>query len=237
MRTKSLWIAATLASAMVLSVGCDKRDEVETEVQAPVLTEEAIGEIPGAAAAVEAPPVVEEEEVVVAAIGQPAPAFTLTDEAGQEHDLTKYKGKIVVLEWTHPGCPYVERHYNEKTMVTSAQEAGEEVVWLAVDSTNSESYTDSKKWKEQYGFTHPVLLDPQGKVGKLYEAKTTPHMMVIDAEGTLRYRGAIDDDQKGEKKAAERTNYVLDVVNALKEGKEIATPETNPYGCSVKYAG
>ena len=182
-------------------------------------------------------PAAEEAEVAVAAIGEPAPDFTLKDEAGKEHKLSQYKGKIVVLEWTNFGCPYVERHYKEKTMVTSAEKAGEDVVWLAVDSSTTATDADSKKWKEQYGFTHPVLLDAEGKVGKQYQAKTTPHMMVIDAEGKLRYRGAIDDDKKGEKKAEERTNYVLDVVNTLKKGEAIATPETDPYGCSVKYAG
>jgi peroxiredoxin len=171
-----------------------------------------------------------------AQVGKPAPAFTLKDESGKEHSLAQYKGKIVVLEWTNPGCPFVQRHYTANTMKKTAESYdAQKVVWLAVDSTASNAPDKSATWKKEKGFTFPVLQDPSGKVGKEYAAKTTPHMYVIDAQGVLRYEGAIDDDPRGNKAAGTPTNYVKGAVDALLSGKPVPAATTEAYGCSVKY--
>jgi peroxiredoxin len=170
-----------------------------------------------------------------AEVGKPAPAFTLKDDAGKEHSLAQYKGKVVVLEWTNPECPFVQRHYQADTMQkTQAGFDAKKVVWLTVDSSAHHTPDTAKAFKKDEGVTNPVLLDTAGTVGKAYGAKTTPHMYVIDAEGVLRYAGAIDDDPRGKAQKAP-TNYVKTAVDALLGGKPVPTPTTQPYGCSVKY--
>lgn len=169
-----------------------------------------------------------------AQVGQAAPDFALKDESGKEHKLSDYKGKVVVLEWTCPTCPYVVRHYKEKTMENTFKKLGDKVVWLAVDSSNFVKADESAKWKKTEGFSYPVLQDPSGKVGKTYEAKTTPHMYVIDDKGTLVYSGAIDDNPRGNKEG-EVKNYVEEVVGAILKGEKAPVSSTKPYGCSVKY--
>ncbi|HYI01075.1 thioredoxin family protein [Hyalangium sp.] len=169
-----------------------------------------------------------------AEVGKPAPAFTLKDEAGKEHSLAQYQGKIVVLEWTNPDCPFVQRHYKADTMQNTLKGFdGQKVVWLAVDSTSSNTPDKSASWKKGEGFTYPVLVDAEGKVGKTYGAKTTPHMYVIDEKGVLRYAGAIDDDPRG--KNASAVNHVKTAVDSLLTGKPVPAATTEPYGCSVKY--
>ncbi|QRN96863.1 thioredoxin family protein [Archangium violaceum] len=170
-----------------------------------------------------------------AQVGKPAPAFTLKDEAGKEHSLAQYKGKIVVLEWTNSDCPFVQRHYTANTMQkTLAGFDAKKVVWLAVDSTASHTPDKVAAWKKEKGFTYSVLQDASGTVGKSYGAKTTPHMYVIDEQGVLRYAGAIDDDPRGNKKEG-TTNYVKTAVDALLSGKPVPATSSEPYGCSVKY--
>ncbi|MFY0526734.1 thioredoxin family protein [Archangium gephyra] len=170
-----------------------------------------------------------------AQVGKPAPAFTLKDESGKEHSLSQYKGKVVVLEWTNPGCPFVQRHYTADTMQkTFTGVDAKKVVWLAVDSTASNTPDKSAAWKKTEGFTYPVLQDASGTVGKAYGAKTTPHMYVIDEQGVVRYAGAIDDDPRGNKKEG-TTNHVKTAVDALLSGKPVPAATTEPYGCSVKY--
>ncbi|HXX29446.1 MAG TPA: redoxin domain-containing protein, partial [Myxococcaceae bacterium] len=127
-------------------------------------------------------------------VGQPAPTFALPDESGLQHSLTQYRGKVVVLEWTNPECPFVQRHYTSKTMQKTLAALGKQVVWLAIDSTYSNTPEKSAAWKKEQGFPYPVLQDPSGAVGHAYGAKTTPHMFVIDEQGMVRYAGAIDDD-------------------------------------------
>ena len=175
------------------------------------------------------------ESPKTATVGKPAPDFTLTDATGKEHTLSDYKGKMVVLEWTNPECPYVQRHYKANTMSKTHEAIGEDVVWLAVDSSNFVKPKDSKAWREKHGFDHPVLQNPSGDVGKMYEAKTTPHMYVIDKEGVLRYQGAIDDSPMGKKDSP--TNYVKQAAQAIKNGEDVPNKTTKPYGCSVKYEG
>jgi peroxiredoxin len=170
-----------------------------------------------------------------AQVGQPALPFTLKDEAGKEHSLSQYKGKVVVLEWTNPGCPFVQRHYTAGTMKkTQAGFDAKKVVWLAVDSTSDNTPEKSAAWKKEKDFPYPVLQDASGTVGKSYGAKTTPHMYVIDEQGVLRYAGAIDDDPRGNKKEG-TTNYVKGAVDALLSGKPVPAATTESYGCSVKY--
>ena len=168
-----------------------------------------------------------------AVVGQPAPAFTLQDETGATHTLSDYAGRVVVLEWTNPECPYVVRHYTADTMETLSSELGDGVVWLAVNSSHFNTADDSAAWKGAEGFAYPTLLDTDGSVGRLYGARTTPHMYVIDAAGTLAYAGAIDDNPRGTNDAP--TNYVGAAVTALLAGDSPAVSSTEPYGCSVKY--
>lgn len=173
-------------------------------------------------------------------VGEPAPDFTLVDEAGNSHTLSQYKGKTVVLEWFNIPCPYVNRHYDAGTFDSLLKEHGEanEIVWLAIDSTHDNTPEDSQAWKaktdEKREFSYPILQDPSGEVGRLYQAKTTPHMFVIDSAGILRYMGGIDDDPRGNSEAP--TNYVDAALTAMAAGEDIATTEAQPYGCTVKYA-
>ncbi|MEZ4458505.1 MAG: thioredoxin family protein [bacterium] len=225
---KNLLLVALLAFA---AGACDKPAETATAEEAKPA--EAAAE-PAAAAKADEAPAKEEAPTATAQVGQPAPDFELKDETGKTHKLSDYKGKIVVLEWTNPDCPYVVRHYEKDTMQTTFKALGEDkIVWLAVDSSNFVKPEDSAKWKTAEGFTYPVLQDASGAVGKIYQAKTTPHMFVVDAEGTLRYEGAIDNDPKGKEEKPE--NYVEKAVTSLLEGKELETSQTKPYGCSVKY--
>lgn len=172
-----------------------------------------------------------------AEVGKPAPEFTLKDTEGKEHKLSSYKGKIVVVQWTNHQCPFIVRHEKtDKTMQnTAAKLAKDNVVWLAIDSTPTaeEKLADIKTWRKDNGISFPTLLDASGTVGKLFGAKTTPHMFVIDAKGVLAYAGAIDDDNEGTKK--DDKNYVEEAVSALVKGSAVATPTTKSYGCSIKY--
>ena len=169
-------------------------------------------------------------------VGDKAPDFTLTDQNGQRVALSDFAGKVVVLEWTNPECPFVKRHYKQGTMKRLAAEyAKQDVVWLTINSTHFMSQDDNAAFAKANGLTVPVLLDADGTVGRLYGAKTTPHMFVIDAKGAIEYEGAIDDDPRGTKDSA--TNYVAAALDAVTKGKKPATAETKSYGCSVKYKG
>lgn len=174
-------------------------------------------------------------------IGSLAPDFELNSSGGTMHKLSDFRGKIVVLEWTNPGCPVVQRHYRGGLMPALQKECTDKgVVWLSINSTNPnhQNYQTPGALKQVYGdwkaaFT-ALLMDPDGKAGKALGAKTTPHLFVIDKEGKLAYNGAVDDDPQGSKEA--RTNYVRLAVDSLLKGEPVATSTTKPYGCSVKYA-
>jgi len=169
-----------------------------------------------------------------AAVGKPAPDFTAVDETGAKYELSSYLGRAVVLEWTNPDCPFVARHYSADTMEKLAKTLGaSDVVWLAVNSTHSNTAADTKAWKAEQGFAYPTLQDADGELGHLYGARTTPHLFVIDAQGVLRYAGAVDDDPTGN--AATPTSYVGNAVAALLASGTPDPSETKPYGCSVKY--
>jgi peroxiredoxin len=174
------------------------------------------------------------------AIGDRAPDFKLKCLGGDDHALSDFKGKIVILEWTNPGCPVVQRHYRDGLM-PAAQKAAKDkgVVWLAVNSTNPDhgNYREPAELKKTYADWQAAytaqLMDADGTTGHAYGAKTTPHVIVIDAQGKIAYNGAIDDDTGG--KNAGRINYALAAVDALLAGKPVAVATTQPYGCSVKY--
>jgi peroxiredoxin len=169
-----------------------------------------------------------------ATVGKPAPDFTAVDENGATYELAKLRGHAVVLEWTNPDCPFVERHYSADTMEKLAKTLGaSDVVWLAVNSTYTNTPADTRAWKAEQGFAYPTLQDADGTLGHLYGARTTPHMFVIDADGVLRYTGAIDDDPNG--KATTPLNYVGNAVAALLASGSPDPSETKSYGCSVKY--
>ncbi|MDC0428999.1 redoxin family protein [Phycisphaerales bacterium] len=177
-----------------------------------------------------------------AKIGEKAPAFKLKDLDGKEHTLADFKGKTVVLEWFSSKCPWsgaksrnsVHSTGQVAKLMTGLKKADKDVVYVAIDSTARGMTMDAvvasdKKAVESLKIKNPVLVDFDGKVGKMYGAKTTPHMFVIDGEGVLRYSGAFSD--RGDK------NYVLDAVTAIKNGSTVSPSETRPYGCGVKYSG
>ncbi len=170
-----------------------------------------------------------------AEIGSPAPAFTLEDQNGNSIGLSNLGDKIVVLEWLNPDCPFVQRHYKAETMTTLAGKYSDSgVVWLAVNSTHTMDKDDDRKWIGKYSLQYPILDDSSGNVGKLYGAKTTPNMFIIDKSGTLVYAGAIDDDPDGSK-GENKVNYVEKALKEVITGNPVSISETKPYGCSVKY--
>lgn len=180
---------------------------------------------------------------VEAEIGEPAPDFTLVDLEDNEHTLSDYTedGKIVVLEWFSPECPFVVKHYreeNQQTMNLIAEEYAEhDVVVLAINSARKgHPYADHEtnaEIHEEWGMAHPILFDTDGEVGQAYGARTTPHMYIIDLEGNLRYAGAIDDNKSSNKFG--ETNYVRQALDEILAGETVTVPRTTAYGCSVKY--
>ncbi|MHC4982611.1 MAG: protein-disulfide reductase DsbD domain-containing protein [Planctomycetota bacterium] len=166
----------------------------------------------------------------------PAPAFALADQDGSEVSLADFAGKVVVLEWINPDCPFVRRHHvKRKTMVELAGKYAEKgVVWLAANSTHYMDRQASKKWHSAWELPYPILVDTDGEVGRAYAAKTTPHMFVIDQAGGIVYQGAIDSDPSGKDPSC--VNYVDAALEELLAGKPVGRPRTRPYGCSVKYA-
>lgn len=177
-------------------------------------------------------------------INKKAPAFTGTDSHGKTHQLDKYKGSIVVLEWTNHECPFVEKHYGTKNMQKLQKQAREKgIVWLSVVSSapGEQGFTKPKEARDiskQVGAHHTAkILDPKGSIGRLYDAQTTPHMYVINKKGTLVYMGGIDSEastQYEDVKTAK--NYVKAALDDVLSGKAVRKPVTEPYGCSVKYA-
>jgi AhpC/TSA family len=178
------------------------------------------------------------------AIGMPAPAFQAVDAQGKTRSLSEFRGKTVVLEWTNSGCPYVRKHYDAGAMqAQQAAAARDGVVWLSVVSSapGMQGYlsaTDAKGWKaKEKARSAEVLLDPKGVVGRAYDARTTPHMYVIDAKGVLVYAGGIDDKRSANPEDVKTAkNYVRAALADLQAGKPVATSTSTPYGCSVKYA-
>jgi len=179
-----------------------------------------------------------------AEIGRPAPDFTLKDLDGNDVRLSSFKGKVVVLEWFNPGCPFVKKSHTKGSLVdTAKRQTKNGVVWLAINSAaagKQGSGADvNREAAKKYGMEHPILLDEAGDVGRAYGATNTPHMMVIDGNGTLVYRGAVDNSPDGERESptdGKLVVYVDEAVAAATAGKMPATTETKAYGCSVKFA-
>ena len=168
------------------------------------------------------------------AVGQPAPDFTLNDQDGHAVSLRSFRGKVVVLEWQNPGCPFVQRAYGKNEMKSeAARHPASQVAWLAIDSTRDGTPQTSRDFRAAQHLTYPILQDRDGAVARLYRARTTPHMFVIDRTGTLRYTGAIDDDPRGQ--SAHPRNYVGEAVDALLAGHAPPVASTEPYGCGVHY--
>ena len=178
-----------------------------------------------------------------AAIGASAPNFTLTDTKGAAHALADFSGKPVVLEWTNPDCPFVKKHYGAKNMqALQAKYVAQGAVWLSVCSSapGKQGHYPADEWNrilaEQGSAATALLLDPDGQVGRAYGAKTTPHLFVIDAAGTLVYDGAIDDQPSTDSADIPGARaYVVEALDAVLAGAPVPVAQTKPYGCSVKY--
>ncbi len=213
--------ALTLSSAQPLSPSSEAKPLSETESQPTLIAQAA-----------------------PLRIDEPAPEFTGVDTYGETHSLSDFKGNIVVLEWTNHDCPFVGKHYGSDNMQQLQAEAtDQDVVWLSIISSapGQQGYVESDEANdltESRGASPTaVILDPEGEIGRLYSARTTPHMYVIDQEGLLRYMGGIDDRPSADKADIEgATNYVQAALANLQAGEAVETPVSQPYGCSVKYS-
>ena len=182
------------------------------------------------------------EEKKVAEIGEEAPMFELKDQHGKTHKLSDYKGKIVVLEWFNERCPYCKGVWASGLISKTLTDLGKldsEVVYLTMNSTANRPEEDvlesGAEFIEEMEVEVPMLMDYNGKVGRAYGARTTPHMFVIDAEGVLVYQGAISDDQRN-KEGEKAETHVMRAINQLNTGEEVSPSYVQPWGCSVKYA-
>jgi peroxiredoxin len=176
-------------------------------------------------------------------VGQPAPTFTAVDSHGKTVSLADFKGRPVVLEWSNDGCPFVQKHYKSGNM-QALQKAytARNVVWLTVLSSapGKQGHVDGagadRLSSERGAAPTAVLLDASGALGKRYDAKTTPHLFVIDGNGVLAYAGAIDSIPSADAEdVAKATPYLKQALDAVLAGKPVAQPATPPYGCSIKY--
>lgn len=176
--------------------------------------------------------------------GAQAPVFSVRDASGVTRTLAEFAGRTVVLEWTNHGCPYVRKHYDSGNMQTLQQEAtADGVVWLQVISSapGEQGYLDGAgalaRVNTDAAYPTATLLDPTGEMGHAYGARNTPHMFIINGEGRLVYQGAIDNRPSARPSTLEgANNYVRAALADLAAGRAVATAETTPYGCSVKYA-
>jgi len=177
------------------------------------------------------------------AVGTTAPDFSLTDSKGKTQSVSQYKGKYVVLEWFNPECPFVKKHYGSGNMQKLQEEfTGKGVVWLSIDSsapglegylTAEQANAKMAEWKTKQS---ALVLDPDGKAGRTYGAKNTPHMFVINPEGKIVYEGAIDSKATpNPSDISSATNYVKVALEESMGGKTVSNANTKPYGCSVKY--
>ncbi|MHB1021038.1 MAG: redoxin domain-containing protein [Acidobacteriaceae bacterium] len=175
--------------------------------------------------------------------GETAPNFTGTDSTGQTHTLDAYRGKYVVLEWHNHGCPYTMKHYDSGNMQALQKKwTAKGVIWFTVISSapGKQGYVtpteENAYMKKMHAVPTAAILDPSGKIGRMYEARTTPDMYIIDPQGKLIYEGAIDDHPTSDPADIKiAKNYVDEALTAAMSGKPIAEAVTRPYGCSVKY--
>ncbi len=175
--------------------------------------------------------------------GDMAPDFTLTDVKGEAYPLGSFKGKIVLLEWTNPECPFVRKFYDAKAMQKwQADYTAKGVVWLSVNSSapgKQGHYSPAglavRLASEGFAGT-AALMDADGAVGRLYGAQTTPHIFIIDAAGKLVYQGAIDDRPSTSTEDLKLArNYAAAVLDQLLAGNPVTVESGKSYGCSVKY--
>lgn len=243
MRLRPALLVSSLALGALASA-CDKPKPTPDAPRADAAARDAKAEAQPSGEAepkAEAEPAPKPVPAMTAAIGQPAPDFTLTDLDGNTHTLSQHRGKVVVLEWWNPECPFVRHAHGEGPLVDmAAKEMAQGVVWLSVNSgapgKQGAGLEASRAGVATYGMKNPVLLDEDGTVGHTYGAEKTPHLFVVDAKGTLVYRGGLDDAPMGVPDDGELTPYVTAALADLRAGKPVATPETKAYGCSVKYA-
>lgn len=179
-----------------------------------------------------------------AALGKPAPDFTLKDLDGNPVKLSSFKGKVVVLEWFNPGCPFVNKAHDKGTLKDEpAAQKKSDVVWLAINSggpgKQGNGVDANREGAKKLGVNYPVLLDEGGEVGHAYGATNTPHMFVIDKQGVLQYEGAVDNSPDGERESApdgKVVAYVDEAITAINAGKAPSVTHSKAYGCGVKYA-
>ncbi|MBL6958952.1 MAG: thioredoxin family protein [Rhodospirillales bacterium] len=178
------------------------------------------------------------------ALGKTAPDFTGTDSYGKSHTLSAYHGKVVILEWFNDGCPFVGKHYGTRNMQTLQKEAAAQgVVWLSVVSSapGRQGYSTPERAnrlvRDWQAAPTAVLLDPKGTIGRLYDAKVTPHMYIINKQGALVYKGAIDDiPSPVHEDVKVANNYVRAALKEVMAGQPVSKPSSRAYGCTVKYA-
>lgn len=177
-------------------------------------------------------------------VGQAAPDFSLTDINGNTHSLSDYRGRIVVVEWTNPECPFVRKHYEKSGNIPALQRSAtaDGVVWLTINSGHAGAQGDFDKieadaWMKSTGAAATAYFrDRDGKVGRSYDARTTPHIFIVDPAGTLVYAGGIDDIRSADAGDIPKAkNYVQAALADLKAGRPVATPTSRPYGCGVHY--
>lgn len=175
-------------------------------------------------------------------VGERAPDFTATTATGDTVSLSDLAGQTVMLEWTNHGCPYVVRHYGGNMQSLQDEAAGNDVVWIQVISSapGEQGYVSAERaleLNEERGAANVdhIFMDPDGVIGRAYDARTTPQMYVIDGEGTLRYNGGIDDQPRPRAGDPDAIPYAQIALNAVVAGEEVEITETQPYGCNVKY--
>ena len=178
-----------------------------------------------------------------ATVGAPAPQFALESVSAGTVKLSQYRGKVVVLEWVNPECPYVRKHYGSANMQRLQKDTtAKGVIWISINSTRA-GHAEYKKpaemvaWmKQMKAAPSATLLDPQGEAGRAYGARTTPHMYIVDPKGVLVYAGAIDDKRSTDPEDVKTArNFVRAALDELLAGKSVTSASTSPYGCSVKY--
>ena len=224
-------------------LACDKSPAPASTEQPAVVAPAAGGEPAGDPAASQDVATARPQDTAVpAAIGKPAPNFALPDLDGATHTLASHAGKTVVLEWFNPECPFVDYAHTKGPLVNLARQQVEQgVVWLAINSgapgmQGADVATNATK-VGKYAMTHPVLLDPDGVVGRLYGAEKTPHMYVIDGSGTLQYAGGVDNAPFGEVDGDQaRADYLVLALAAVAASQPVTTPTAAAWGCTVTYA-
>lgn len=236
------WVSVSLLT-LAMGAGCQEKPTAEPASPAARADELKATSTNAATSAAPAAASNAEAAASTAAIGKPAPAFDLPDLDGKRVKLSDFAGKVVVLEWFNPECPFVRNSHLKGSLVDTAERLQKKgVVYLAINSgapgKQGHGVDVNRKAAETFKLTHPILLDETGAVGKNYGATNTPHLYVIDASGNLVYGGAVDNSPDGEGQSPEGgklVSYLEEAVNAVLDGKPVSTSATKAYGCAVKY--